>query len=691
MWNDTTHMYSPSIGNYDLHEGPIDLVAHAVGCNGGGLTSVSYTLYLDLDNDDFQETVLTSNAPPPAGRVMANNFFNPGFSGGDTVWFDKRPLPDSLLYRFSLEISYFGDTTFAWVRFNTDAEPFKFSPVQLPEGRHRVEWRIVQDGVVRFCDRNFRVKDCQSPAITCKPLAMVQLNVDQTVSFSLAQAFDAVSDNVTPNEQLVMGIRRMGAGTGFPWAAQGQPQDTVMFSCQNDDDQFVEVWALDKAGNTSLCSLRVLVADTLGICTQASPPLICATTYWNNEIVKNVKFSLGLHIGAPEPTAFSPLFNYLGGCTELAALPSADTFSVIASKDTFPLNGVTTFDLVLISKHILGTEPFDAGWKMTAADANRSGSVTTFDIVELRRLILGITDRMPNNTPSWRFFADTCMVWGTPFFGNCPQTYKLPLMPLSNYPSKLSFRAVKVGDVNGTAASVDTLTGHADERGALYPISFENQTLRTGQTLEVPVYATESSLVEGFQCAFEFDPALCTVERMLPGRITVSEENWAVPTTGRLHCSWSLESSPVALTPGDELFRLRVKALSDTKLSAAVRLATEGQIQPEWYETGGQTKRLTWSARSGAAELASKNAIFQPQPNPSSSGRVSFPLRVDGDCSLELDIWSADGSRNWRRSVALSAGSHLIETDQQAMPQPGVYFWRARAGEAVMSGKLVRD
>jgi hypothetical protein len=78
------------------------------------------------------------------------------------------------------------------------------------------------------------------------------------------------------------------------------------------------------------------------------------------------------------------------------------TYTLTPTKDDNPLNGVTTYDLVLISKHILGLEPLTTPYKMIAADANRSGSITTFDIVEFRKLILGIYNELPNNT-SWRF------------------------------------------------------------------------------------------------------------------------------------------------------------------------------------------------------------------------------------------------------------------------------------------------
>ena len=45
------------------------------------------------------------------------------------------------------------------------------------------------------------------------------------------------------------------------------------------------------------------------------------------------------------------------------------------------IKGITTYDLVLITKHILGIQTFDSGYKIIAADADNSGTVTTLDVV----------------------------------------------------------------------------------------------------------------------------------------------------------------------------------------------------------------------------------------------------------------------------------------------------------------------
>ena len=68
----------------------------------------------------------------------------------------------------------------------------------------------------------------------------------------------------------------------------------------------------------------------------------------------------------------------------------------------------------------LNIVPLGSPYRLIAADANRSNSVTTFDLVEIRKLILQINSDFPNNT-SWRFvdgsyqFPNPANPWTAPF------------------------------------------------------------------------------------------------------------------------------------------------------------------------------------------------------------------------------------------------------------------------------------
>ncbi|MFN0176021.1 MAG: T9SS type A sorting domain-containing protein [Saprospiraceae bacterium] len=689
LWNDAPFTYSQTTENADLHEGEINLNIKLNGCNGGGLGIITYSLYLDLDNDGFQETVLTSSNPPPPGRVMANNSFNPGFSGGDTVRFDKRPLPDSMLYRFALEINYSGDTTIGWVRFNTNAAPYDFVPVQLPEGRHRIEWRASQDGVERFCDRNFKVKDCKVPSLTCKSSLGVYLDVTQTTMLSIAEALLGASDNVTPDSQLVFGIRRFGTGSGFPLDGFGNPQDTTMFNCEDDDNQFIELWVKDKADNLQQCITQVLVYDTAGFCPFVPYPNICAHSHSNGEVIRDVTFST--QWSSPnQPLGYNQLFVNSTGCTELSSLPPATNFSLVAAKDTFPLNGVTTYDLVLISKHILDLEPFDAGWKIAAADVNLSNSVSTFDIVELRKLILGLTVKLPGGTPSWRFYVDTCTAWGTPFYGNCPSKYSLPMQALSWYPPQLSFKGVKMGDVNGTASNIDTLQSTVESRDQHVSLEMPDLTIEAGETHVIPLRAVEGGAWEGFQFSLNYDPEVIEIEDVVPSNvIDIKSENWAKPQTGVLNLSWS-DTAPNAVLPEDALLFLRVKARSTTQLSAVLRMVTDPWIRPEAYDKEGinHPVKLVFSQKA-ISEVKRELQVFSPLPNPT-TGSAQLPLRLMVPETVLLEISDLAGKMIWQMATPLEPGNHIIEIPAFVLSQSGVYVWRVSVGNTTQSGKLIR-
>ena len=123
---------------------------------------------------------------------------------------------------------------------------------------------------------------------------------------------------------------------------------------------------------------------------------------------------LQLELGSTFPATVMDAPN-VGGCLDLAGLAVSGS-NLRPIKNINPSNGVSTFDLVLISKHILGTAPFTNCFQHIAADVNKNGQATTFDLVELRKIILGIYSSFPSNT-SWRFIPKNC----TPICsGNCP-------------------------------------------------------------------------------------------------------------------------------------------------------------------------------------------------------------------------------------------------------------------------------
>ncbi|WP_421795426.1 hypothetical protein [Haliscomenobacter sp.] len=122
---------------------------------------------------------------------------------------------------------------------------------------------------------------------------------------------------------------------------------------------------------------------------------------------------------------------------------------ITPSKTTDPLNGVSTFDLIQIQRHILNIKTFDSPYQYIAADINRSGTVTTLDLIQLRKVILGIDTNFANNS-SWRFInVDHIFQHPTdPLRDYLPETIRIgPLNGIRN----VEFVGIKIGDLNNSA------------------------------------------------------------------------------------------------------------------------------------------------------------------------------------------------------------------------------------------------
>ena len=130
-----------------------------------------------------------------------------------------------------------------------------------------------------------------------------------------------------------------------------------------------------------------------------------------------------------------------------ANLPTGGNYTIAPYSNANPLNGVSTFDVVMISRHVDGIQPIVSPYDLIAADVNKDDQVTLADTVDLRHLILWQIQEFPNNT-SWRFvradyvFPDSTNPFDPPF----PETYINP--NLTANVADIDFIGIKIGDIN---------------------------------------------------------------------------------------------------------------------------------------------------------------------------------------------------------------------------------------------------
>jgi len=158
---------------------------------------------------------------------------------------------------------------------------------------------------------------------------------------------------------------------------------------------------------------------------------------------------------------------------------TAGPFTITPHYNSDVLNGVTTFDLLLLVKHSDGTQPLDSPYKLIAADLDNSQVIDFADTTLLRSLVLFTIQELPNNT-SWRFidasfvFPNPSNPWETSF----PES--IQINSLNQAGGGKDFIGVKIGDLNNSA-NLDLTFDPCDiECGHVYGNVFSDQDLNCG-------------------------------------------------------------------------------------------------------------------------------------------------------------------------------------------------------------------
>lgn len=329
------------------------------------------------------------------------------------------PLPDAIDCSEEITVTAFGE-------LGDSLGPY----VDVPVGIYNMTYKVSDNcGNFSLCNTQVEVRDCKAPTPFCEDGIVVELD-DDTLVIIYPEIFDGGSFDNCPGD--------------LQFSFSADVNDTTMIlDCFSVGILTVTVYITDAAGNQDFCITSLFVQDNNNLC--SGVPLIAG------DLTTPMSYSIAGAMVGLNGSSTDEMPTGLDGQYHFNVAVNGGDYTVTAGKNSLPLNGVTTFDIVLISKHILGIQPLDNPYKMIAADANRSNTITTFDLVAIRKLILQIEDSFPNNNPSWRFiprdfvFPDPQHPFGMPF----PEF--LNFNNLGNNVHNADFIGVKVGDVNFSA------------------------------------------------------------------------------------------------------------------------------------------------------------------------------------------------------------------------------------------------
>ncbi len=541
---------------------------------------------------------------------------------------------------YSYQIDLFDDGS------NDFSDALATASGDFPTGTHRIIFTISdQCNTSEICDYLFEIKDCDPPVPVCIfGIATAVMPASGILTIS-ATDFESGSsyDNCTDQADLHFSFSTDINNTTLTLECDDIPSDLLYP---------ITMYVTDGAGNYDFCSTFVSIQDPNNVC-QNSPPLFgIQTLNVNDEPIENVEYDVNGII-------------YSSSNIPLANLNIGDVITPIKNGNHF--NGVTTYDIVLIYKHILNLQELDEPWKLLAADVNLSNSITTLDAVIIKSVILQINTAFPSGE-SWTFDPSS-------------YTYDGSSGPIT-------FLGIKYGDVNGTASPMFQ-SDQVDPRttdGTLNLIA-KNKTFKSGETVTVNTLANNFEQVIGGQFTIDFDPSVLEFQKIVGNASIRFDENSFGKTMaddGFILCSWNT-STGKDLSKNDSFFEITFTAKKDGTLRDFLTINSKKLAAEVYVENGNDFE--FWNTDL-VFENSTYNNTFTISPNPFSE-KTTFNFSLENEGKVELAIFNTNGRLVFSQQKNMQAGENQMVIQKANLPNDGIYFYKIKTDNIVNSGKII--
>lgn len=661
-----------------------------------------YEFYLEYD-------VVDTEAPE---LICENQFVESddncdGFQGTISISATDACTPDNqLIYEWKLDVGANGSIDLplngGW--FNGNAvNGAAIGLSAIPVGTHIVLWRVDDGcGNMETCSQTITVNpETKEPTPYCfADLSTAVMPTTGSIAI-WANDFDAGSfDNC--GGPLILSMIPVGDVEGL---SDGEAYDEsfnhpnvtqqangdygFQFDCSyitNGVSAVVEirVYVTDEQGNYDYCTTALRIDDNFDACedemgtmtvsgtvsTEKGSPIELVDVELGADFLEFPKSTVSLEDGT---FAFNNLFENVD-------------YMITPARNDNHLNGVSTLDIVLIQKHILGTEVLQSPYAKIAADVNNDCTVTGLDIVQVRKLILGkySTNEYPNNS-SWRF-VDTDFEFLT-FDQPCIFDEIAELENLTSN-EEANFKGVKVGDINESAKA--NFVEDATVRNiAQFELVIQDDELSQGQELLVPIKASRSELLTGFQ--FTLKASNATIVDLQSGLLDFTDENFFPYDSKRGIYTVSFhDAMGIEILENDILFSIKIKVDKDTDLSEAISIV-EGFTAAEAYVgTDLQLEEPVIGFRNKDNQVVetSNFKLYQNEPNPFNDiTNIGFILPRTAEATLS--IFDVTGKVLYKMTNTYPAGEHKLSILKSDLSSSGMLYYTLESTGYTATKKMI--
>ena len=624
-------------------------------------------VFLDvgLSMTNARDTVLRSAIPNCEGKAV----FDAALLGCDL---DLAATEAHSLWRLDIH------NTGSFDRISTEARPDGSQrenlriEEELPFGTHRVQWEIRDNRGNEVTEEHLiTLVDMNPPTPVCIHGIAASIHPSSGQITLPAWVYDVGSwDDCTDSEDLIFTFSSDLSHTHHTWTCDdldGEIEQTLE----------IEIWVTNQYGHQNHCVTYIKVQDnqeacpdTAGVTIVVSGQVITPGAIPVEEVVMVVENDFQTY--------------YLSGKTDgdgqfTLNVPVEEELLLSGQYTDDPLNGLSTYDIVLIHRHILGISPLGGPYERIAADVNDDGRIDMLDIAQLRKLILGSYYQLPNNS-SWKVIADD-----PPEMDREVPEHRL-VVELDKAVRDVGgkdFVAIKIGDVNASHQPGGVPAEERSLREKQY-LEVADIYFEKGDQVEVVFSMQQPTELIGYQGTVAFDPGTLEFVDYSSGRLPLTDAHFGFHglEEGQITTSWSTPA-PQSIEKGEGLWAFHFEARSEGRLSDLLQFSSVRTPAEAYTVRGTEELKLTFGGEEKEVFTLHPN-----RPNPFKS-QTTIGITLATPELVTLSVFNAVGQEVKSLQRDEEAGYHEFPIRASDLGPPGLYFYRVESGGSLATGKMV--
>lgn len=464
------------------------------------------------------------------------------------------------------------------------------------------------------------------------------------------------------------------------------PETSRVFSCDDIPDGIsesieLEVFVIDEANQYAACSVILNLQDSQDLCPdQSNVGMIAGEVLTEmNEPIQDVMIQMS---GLEDVGTGMQMTSEIGSYAFENVAYGQYHIEPYSNHD--PLAGVSTLDLLLIQKHVLGQQLLETPYKLIAADIDKNGTISAIDLIQLRKLILGIYEEFPDND-SWTFiperhvFNDPQAPWDYPNY--------LDLMDMNGSEMEVDFVGVKIGDVNNSIEMESRNASEEHESNAIF-LSTENVDFRKGDLVSVPIRLEKSTDLLGMQFTISFDESALMFEGIDRGMLDIGQEDFALLNTHEGTITVSISSiEGLSLNENDVLFTAYFESKIESDLSKVFDV-TSDFLTSEIYGLDNSIEKLDMVIHGAGDSEYEQLEVFQNEPNPFDD-HTSIAFSIPKKQKVALSVFDSNGSLISYKADFFEKGINEFKINADELSVNGVLFYRIESQSAIVTRKMI--